>query len=146
MASARFPGTLFRLELGATANTTKMVADEMDLTVDHAVKLTEISSKDDGENESYVQTGISTSIKFNGLVNLGAAGTNTTRVNYGDLLGWRESKTAPFFKIKSAITGDVVQSGQAIINSINLKATHRDTAKIDFELKVVGAITTSVNA
>lgn len=146
MPSSRFSGTIFRLELGATALTTKPVSDEMDLTVDSAIKSIEISSKDDGDNEDFVQTGVSTSVKFSGLVNLGAAGTNSTRVNLGDLLGWRDTKARPFFKIKTAVAGDVAQSGQCIIASINIKATHRDVAKIDFELKVVGNTTISVNA
>lgn len=132
-----YEGTTMRIKIGA-----KTLFHEVDASLSSSIPFKEVASKDTTGVVSTPGTQ-SWSISTNGLIGNSAL---AAQEDIATLYATHVAKTKVTIEFTTDVTGDVVFSGEAYIETFNIKSTHEETVTGDFSFKGDGALTIGIVA
>lgn len=134
---AIYEGTTMRIKIGS-----KTIFHETDAKLTSSIPFKEVASKDTTGVISTPGTQ-SWSLSCNTLI---ANTIASAQEDVATLYATHAGKTAITVEFSTDVTGDVVFSGSAYVETFNLDATHEEVVTGDFNFKGDGALTIGVVA
>lgn len=121
-----YNGKTFRVKLD-----TKTIMHEIEFNYGASTEFEDLASKD---VENAVHAGKSTySLSGNGYADNSAA---DAQEDIAALFAWRDAKTSKAFEIGDGVSGNLMISGTAYAESIEITSTNDEVVKYSFTLKV----------